>query len=516
MTSLTERIHALGSPRVLIVGDLILDEYVLGDVQRISPEAPIPVLEVRREDLKLGGAGNVAANVAAMGGRASVLGIIGRDAAGERLRRLLGDVHIDTSPVLENPERPTTIKSRHMAGPQQMLRVDRENRSPVDGRFQELALAYVRKHVGEFELVVISDYGKGLLTLELLSGTIAAARKARRRVLVDPKGSDYARYRGASVVTPNRTEAELATGRPIRSTPAGTPRLEDLIAAGETLLERCELEAAVITLGKDGVFFLAREDRVPHVIPTHAKQVFDVTGAGDTVIAHLALYLAGGLTLEDSVRLANTAAGIVVAKLGTATVRREELLDALAPHEDRRAKVLGSLDELDLIVSELKSAGRIIVFTNGVFDILHAGHLKYLREARARGDFLIVGVNGDASVRRLKGPTRPINPLGDRMALLGGLEAVDAVVAFHGDTPLELIQRITPNVLVKGEDWAEKGVVGREWVEAHGGRVMLMQLEAGRSTTDVIDRIVEMSKRGAKPAAPKRAVAARERARRRP
>jgi D-beta-D-heptose 7-phosphate kinase / D-beta-D-heptose 1-phosphate adenosyltransferase len=492
MSSLSERIHALGSPRILILGDLILDEYVVGDVSRISPEAPIPILDVRREDHKIGGAGNVAANVVAMGGRASMLGAIGNDAAGNRLTELLKNVGIDTSPVLVASNRRTTIKSRHMAGPQQLVRVDREDRVPITDASERSAVAYVEKHAGDYGLVIISDYGKGLLTRELLDATIRTARAKKVRVLVDPKGSDYTRYEGASIVTPNRAEAELATGRPIRNTPAGTPRVEDLVAAAEWLLEYCQLEAAVITLGKDGVFFLARDGKTPHMIPTHARQVYDVTGAGDTVIAHLGLHLAAGSSLEEAVRLANAAAGLVVAKLGTATVRREEVLDALALSEPRQGKVVSAAQDLDRLVTELKANGRIVVFTNGVFDILHAGHLNYLREARAAGDFLVVGVNDDASVRRLKGAKRPITPLADRMALLAALEMVDCVVPFSEDTPLALVQRITPNVLVKGEDWAEKGVVGREWVEAHGGRVLLMKLVEGRSTTGVIERILDV------------------------
>ncbi|MFN0205581.1 MAG: D-glycero-beta-D-manno-heptose-7-phosphate kinase [Planctomycetota bacterium] len=491
MSSLSERVIKLGSPRILILGDLILDEYVLGDVSRISPEAPIPVLDVRREDHKIGGAGNVAANVVSMGGRAGVLGAIGNDRAGDDLKGLLKTSGIDISPVITDPKRRTTIKSRHMAGPQQLVRVDREDRGPLSPEAATHAVNYVKKFATEYQLIIISDYGKGLLSHELLDAAIRSARAAGVRVLVDPKGSDYSRYRGASIVTPNRAEAELATGSSIRNTAAGTPRIEDLVTAGEKLLELCELEAAIITLGKDGVFFLTKQERVPHIIPTHARQVYDVTGAGDTVIAHLGTHLADGANIEESVRLANVAAGIVVAKLGTATVRREELLDALDVREPRRGKLMYTKDALDRLVTELKAEGRSIVFTNGVFDILHAGHVRYLRDAKASGDFLIVGVNDDASVRRIKGENRPINTIGDRMAVLAGLEMVDGVVAFDEDTPLAIIERITPNVLVKGQDWADKGVVGREWVESHGGRVLLMKLEEGRSTTNTIQRVLD-------------------------
>lgn len=491
MNSLSERVRALGAPRLLILGDLILDEYVLGDVARISPEAPIPILEVRREDHKIGGAGNVAANVVSMGGRAGVLGAIGHDRAGERLVQLMQSAGIDTSPVIEVTDRRTTIKSRHMAGPQQLVRVDREDRGPLTGGAGSTAIEYIKKHAGDYHLIIISDYGKGVLTRDLVEATVSAARARGVRVLVDPKGSDYSRYRGASIVTPNRGEAELATGCQIRNTTAGTPQTGDLVAAAEKLLDSCDLEAAVITLGKDGVFFYTKKDRVPNIIPTHARQVYDVTGAGDTVIAHLGLHLADGAPIEEAVRLANAAAGIVVAKLGTATVRREELLDALEVRETRHGKILRNQGELDRLVTELKAAGRVVVFTNGVFDILHSGHVRYLRDARASGDFLIVGVNDDASVRRIKGEKRPIVGIEDRLAVLAGLEMVDAVIAFGDDTPLSLIQRITPSVLVKGEDWADKGVVGRDWVEAHGGRVLLMKLETGRSTTNIIQRVLD-------------------------
>lgn len=492
MTALTERVLKLGAPRILILGDLILDEYVLGDVSRISPEAPIPVLDVRREDHKIGGAGNVAANVVSMGGRAGVLGVIGQDRAGEGLVGLLKSVGIDTSPVIVAKDRRTTIKSRHMAGPQQLVRVDREDRGPLSRESEMSAIEYVRANVNLYDLIIISDYGKGVLTKELVHATIEAARARKVRVLVDPKGSDYSRYRGASIVTPNRGEAELATGCSIRNTAAGTPRIEDLVQAGEKLLNDCDLEAAIITLGKDGVFFFTKKDRVPVMIPTQARQVYDVTGAGDTVIAHLGLHLASGAPIEDAVRLANAAAGIVVAKLGTAVVRREELLDALEVRETRRGKLIKTAEDLDRLVTELKAAGRIVVFTNGVFDILHSGHVRYLRDARASGDFLIVGINDDSSVKRIKGDDRPINTIDDRMAVLAGLEMVDAVVSFADDTPISLIQKITPHVLVKGEDWADKGVVGREWVESHGGRVLLMRLEAGRSTTNVIQKVIDV------------------------
>jgi D-beta-D-heptose 7-phosphate kinase/D-beta-D-heptose 1-phosphate adenosyltransferase len=357
--------------------------------------------------------------------------------------------------------------------------VDWEDARPVAADIAARLVQGVAARVARSGAVVLSDYGKGVLCPAVLSAVIAAARKARVPVLVDPKGTDYSGYRGATLVTPNRKEAEEALHRKI-------PGLADMPAAARDLLRAAGVEAAVITLGPDGMYWLAGETE-GHV-STVARAVFDVTGAGDTVIAHLALGLAAGLTFEESVHLANHAAGIVVGKAGAASVTRAELA-AVLERSVRSPGCVCTVPELQRRIADWRAEKKRIVFTNGCFDVLHAGHVAYLREAAAQGDVLVVGVNDDASVRRLKGAGRPINPVDDRMTVLAALEMVDAVVAFGEDTPLELVQAVTPDVLVKGEDWADKGVVGREWVERHGGKVVLAKILPGRSTTAIVERM---------------------------
>lgn len=475
-------IGGLGSPRILIVGDLILDRYVSGDVGRISPEAPIPVLRARHTQERLGGAGNVAANLRAMEAEVEVLGVVGRDERGDLLLSLLEGIGVETGGTLTVPGRPTTQKTRMMSGVQQMLRVDWEEVQALEDEAPEL-LRGLEQRLSLADAVILSDYGKGVLTDRVLRAVIDSARRSGVPVLVDPKGTDFSRYNGATLVTPNRTEAELAIGHPIA-------QLSDLPAAARELMDAAELSAAVITLGPDGVFFQEREDggglRSDRV-PTMARAVFDVTGAGDTVIAQLGLALGAGLELEAAVRLANLAAGIVVGRRGAASVTRDELLASLG--ETRNRSGVLTPEELPEVLAEWRAQGKRIVFTNGCFDILHVGHVAYLSDARSRGDVLIVGVNDDESVCRIKGPQRPINPLADRMTVLAALEVVDAVVPFGDDTPKELVERVTPDVLVKGQDWEDKGVVGREWVEKHGGEVYLAPLVPDRSTTAIAERL---------------------------
>jgi D-beta-D-heptose 7-phosphate kinase/D-beta-D-heptose 1-phosphate adenosyltransferase len=478
---LSRAIEALGQPRVLIVGDLILDRYVTGEVERISPEAPIPVLAARHSQDLVGGAGNVAANLRAMEAEVEVLGVVGDDSRGARLRALLEELGVGTSGCLVDPSRPTTEKTRMISGVQQILRVDWESSSALAPELGGRLVEGLRERVRRAGAVVLSDYGKGVLSEQVLRAAIAEAREAGVPVLVDPKGADFLRYRGATLVTPNRREAELAVGRRL-------PTLEDVTQGARELLELAQLEAAVITLGGEGMFHMQRGGPGRHT-PTVARAVFDVTGAGDTVIAHLALGLAGGLPLALAAELANHAAGIVVGKRGAASVTRAELLGALAEGDGGLGG--GKLLEgaaLDEQVAAWRAQGRRVVFTNGCFDVLHAGHVAYLRFARSKGDVLLVGVNDDASVRRLKGVGRPVNSLADRLEVLAALEVVDAVAAFGEDTPERIVQRVTPNVLVKGEDWRDKGVVGREWVESHGGEVVLAPLLEGRSTSAILER----------------------------
>ena len=478
---LRQRLESLGHPRVVIVGDLIMDRYMIGDVTRISPEAPIPVLAVKSNELRLGGAGNVAANLLAMGAGVDVVGVMGDDGLGRGMAEIFEEQGASVAGIVIDPSRPTIEKTRMLSGVQQMLRVDREDGSDVSPEVAEQVLRRATDAIANADAVVLSDYGKGLLTDEVLAGVIRAARSKGIPVLVDPKGSDYARYRGATLVTPNRKEAEQAVGRKL-------PGLDDVSLAAAELIRQAELDLVVVTLSADGIYFRsaetpAREGRAPAA----ARAVFDVTGAGDTVVSHLALYLAEGWSIEEAVAMANHAAGIVVGRLGTHSVQRSELQARLTESLPKIGKVLEAA-ELSSVLEEWRREGKRIVFTNGCFDVLHRGHVNYLRFAREKGDVLIVGVNSDASVSRLKGPERPVNPLDDRLAVLAALEMVDAVVSFEDDTPKDIIERVTPDILVKGEDWADKGVVGAEWVESHGGQVVLAPLVPGRSTTNILER----------------------------
>ncbi len=469
-----------GHPRVLIVGDLILDAYVSGDVARISPEAPIPILTAKRREERLGGAGNVAANLIAMQAEVDVVGVLGDDTNGNALREMMTRMGIDTGGCTIDGSRPTVLKTRMMSGAHQMLRVDWEDASPVGGAASEAMLALLPDRVRRAKAVVLSDYGKGVLTDAVLRNVIAAARAAKIPVLVDPKGEDYARYRGATLVTPNRKEAEQALGRKLA-------KVDDMSRAADDLMKLADLDAAVVTLGADGIYYKDKRGVFGHV-PAQARAVFDVTGAGDTVVAQLAFHLADGVPLGAAVELANQAAAITVGRLGTHAVSRSELAAHIAESAPHAGKVVVG-DELEVLLAQWRKDGKRIVFTNGCFDVLHPGHTSYLRFAKSKGDMLIVGVNDDSSVKRLKGETRPFNCLADRMEMLAALEMVDAVTSFTEDTPLKIIEKVTPHALVKGEDWSDKGVVGREWVESHGGTVHLAPMVPGQSTTSILDRM---------------------------
>lgn len=478
-------LSGLASTRILVIGDLILDRYADGKASRVSPEAPVLVFDFDSERYLLGGACNVAANLRELGAAASVLGVIGDDEAGARLRSLLHDADIDTQALVVDRTRPTTRKTRYVAKTLQVLRVDEESRQPVGGDAERAILAVLEQRPFPWKSVLLSDYGKGVLTPRVIQAAIAAARSQGGVTVVDPKGKDYSIYRGVDLLTPNREEAEAATGVTIKAT-------ADLHRVAQRLREITGIENAVVTLGKDGIFF-ETGDGNHRILPTEARQVFDVTGAGDTVIAVLTFCRACGVSLEDSLRLANHAAGITVAKLGTWAPSRREILARLGETSGGSdGKVLTHEHAVE-IAHRLRAEGRRLVFTNGCFDILHAGHCDYLQKARSYGDALMVAVNTDASVQRQqKGPGRPINTLADRMAVLAALQAVDYVVAFDDDTPKTLIETLTPHVLAKGEDWRDKGVVGREWVEQHGGQVVLVPLVPGRSTTNVVDKIKKL------------------------
>lgn len=472
-----------GSFRCLVVGDLMLDEYLWGTAERISPEAPVQVVDVQREDLRLGGAGNVANNLRTLGCRVTLASVIGADDNGEALVRGLTEREIDTGGMFREPGRRTARKTRIVASHQQILRIDRETRAPLAPVQEAEFCAWLKEHVGSFDVVLVSDYLKGVLTPAVLTAVVTAARSHRIPVLVDPKGTDYGRYRGATVLTPNRKEAEAAAGLAIHDDAS-------LVRAAETIMGKVGLDNLLITRSEAGMSLFSGSGRTIH-IPTVAREVFDVTGAGDTVLATLACGVAGGMDLADAARLANTAAGIAVAKLGTSVVTPAEIVDAVAhSHRDSDGKIK-ERSVLAALAERARLSGKRIVFTNGCFDLLHAGHVKYLQAARRLGDLLVLGLNSDASVRRLKGPKRPLIGEEERSHLLAALDCIDYVCLFDEDTPLELISLLKPHILVKGGDYTPEGVVGRELVEAWGGRVELIPFVDGKSTSNIIEKVLE-------------------------
>lgn len=468
-------------PLLLVVGDFMIDRYVWGDVSRISPEAPIQVLRVLREESRLGGAANVVKNVVALSARAVPCGVVGRDAAGRQVRGMLARISETTEGVMEDPSRPTIEKTRMIAHAQQVLRVDREKPEPLPPPLEARLVRFVRRWAPRVDGVLLSDYGKGLLTPAVLRAAIDAARRAGTFVLVDPKGRDYARYRGATALTPNRAEAQEGTGLPL----AGRA---DIARAARLLKRRLDLKAVFVTLGAEGIGLLDGRGRL-EILPARAKAVYDVTGAGDTVLATLGVALALGADWRTGAILANHAAGIVVGKVGSATATREEVLSVLG-EADHHPKVL-PLAKLLPALAEERRRGRKIVFTNGCFDLLHVGHVRLLEQARSAGDVLVLGLNSDASVRANKGDARPVVGQQDRAAVLAALSCVDYVTFFDDPTPARLIRRLRPDVLVKGDDWRGKGVVGRSFVESYGGRVEFVRLVPGHSTTGLIARIRE-------------------------
>ncbi len=474
-TRLAAAVERLGRPRVFVIGDLILDRYLWGSVTRISPEAPVQVLDAEREEFRVGGAANVAHNVASLGARASCGGVVGRDAWGAEFLRDLRRLGISTSPVLRDGSRPTTVKTRLLAHNQQMIRIDRERRDPLTPALERSLIAAIRREARTADLALVSDYHKGTMTPAVSKAVVREFARRGKPVLVGLKNRDMAKYRGATGASLNRGELAQLSGA------------EGVEQGARIVLRKLGLQYLVVTLGEKGMRVYDRTGQVAG-LAAEARQVYDVTGAGDTVLAAFSVGRAAGLGLEDCALLATAAAGIVVAKVGTATATRRELLDAASHPEAQHRKVL-KVAALGKALAEERKRDRRIVFTNGCFDLLHAGHLRSLQFAKSRGDVLVVGLNSDRSVRRLKGPGRPILPAAERSALLAGLECVDYVALFDADTPAELIRAVRPDVLVKGEDYAGRKVVGRDVVEARGGRVELVPLVPGISTTDLVARI---------------------------
>lgn len=496
---LLELLDRLPNPAVLVIGDVILDRYIWGDAERISQEAPVILLRADQREQRLGGAASVATMLRALGCEVALAGVVGADSNAPAVRDLCHQWGIQHQYVLSDPDRPTTVKERYVGRaqqrhPQQIIRVDYEARHPLAPDLEAQLARHVADLLDWCEIVLISDYDKGVCTPGLVQRVVDQAQRAGKRVLVDPirctpgaTPHPWRKYHGAAALTPNRLEATLASGLSIR-------RPEDALAAGEALCRDFDLEAAIVTLDKDGMALVHRDGR-RHLFPTRPRQVYDITGAGDMVLSVLGMALAAGADYEAAIRLANVAGGLEVEKVGVVPVTRDEIRLDLLNHVHAVTSLgqykIVSLETLLPLLAARRAQGQRIVFTNGCFDLLHAGHVQYLREARSQGEVLIVGLNSDASVRRLKGSTRPVNTQQDRALVLAGLADVDYVIVFEEDTPRQLIEAIRPDVLVKGADYRADEVVGADVVTRYGGRVHLAALRPGLSSSALAQRLLQ-------------------------
>jgi D-beta-D-heptose 7-phosphate kinase/D-beta-D-heptose 1-phosphate adenosyltransferase len=480
-------LSAFSKATIMVLGDVMLDRYLWGEVKRISPEAPVPVVNIRERSDVLGGAGNVAANLKGLGAAPILIGVCGNDENGNKLRRILGEKTIECR-LIGDPTRQTITKTRVMGKNQQLFRLDEEDIAILSPETEETLLLEVTNHLESCQAVILSDYGKGLFqTPCFCRKVIEQCREKKIPVFIDPKGKAWERYGGALCVTPNLSELGLVYASEIASD------LDAIKQAAQSVCDAYQFETLLLTLGERGMCLVEKKSP-PILIPAKAREVYDVSGAGDTVIATLALSVATGFSFKQAAGLANTAAGIVVGKIGTQPILREELEAALKQHDlENRLTVSGKTSSRDAAILQIqawRAAGDSIVFTNGCYDLLHPGHIDLLKRSKALGDRLVVGLNTDASVRRLKGKTRPILTETDRSAVLGALSSVDLVVLFDEDTPLRLIEALRPDVLVKGADYKIESVVGREVVESCGGRVVLQPLLEGYSTTGIVNRLL--------------------------
>jgi D-beta-D-heptose 7-phosphate kinase/D-beta-D-heptose 1-phosphate adenosyltransferase len=486
-TDLIDLVQRLGQPRVLVIGDLMLDRYIWADAERISQEAPVILLHADRLEERLGGSSSVATMLGALGAKVVLAGIVGADVAGVRIRQILTELGIDHDNVLNDSSRPTTVKERYIGRaqhrhPQQIIRVDYEARSPLIADLEQQLSRLIIGQLPAVDIVLVSDYDKGVCTAGLLRALTKAARKEKVRVLADPiRSHDYSKYAHCTAVTPNRLEAGMATGLAIQTS-------EQASQAAAKLQSDLGLEAAIVTLDKDGMA-LARANGHRQIFSTRPRQVYDITGAGDMVLSVLGMALAAGAEYEAAIRLANVAGGLEVEKIGVATVTRDEILRDLIHTGSSAAHKVMQSDELTREIASRRQVGQRLAFTNGCFDVLHAGHVQYLEEAKAQADLLVVGLNSDASVRSLKGPGRPFNSAVHRAQVLAALQAVDYVAIFDDLNPLRLIETIRPDVLVKGADYRRDQVVGAEFVESYGGRVHLAAFVKGFSTTGILGRL---------------------------
>jgi len=480
---LEEIITGIGRPRILVVGDLMLDRYIWGDVGRISPEAPVPVLKVEREENKLGGSGSVIANLVCLGAEATCCGVIGDDYHGRLLLAELEKLGVGTKGVFAAAGRPTGVKTRVIARVQHVVRVDNEDTTPFTRDIEDKVVAFIAAAVPKQDLVIISDYNKGLLSERVAREAIAAARKNRKPVLVDTKCGDAAKFSGATTVTPNRREAEQITGIALDGE-------ENIRRAAQMLKKNFDLAFATITLDRDGIAIFNGDSL--EIFPTHPVEVYDTTGAGDMALSVMGFVMAGGRKVEDAVRLANIACGIEISRVGVSPITRQEIIARIKEMHYLTPSKIKTQAEIVQVVAEARRKRKRIAFTNGCFDLLHIGHIKYLQFSKAQGDILIVGVNTDESVRRLKGPSRPILDQAHRGQILSAIEWIDYIVFFGEDTPMELLKLIKPDVIIKGAQYSKEEVVGADFVESYGGEVRLAPMVEGISTTDIVKRIREL------------------------
>jgi len=476
--------HAIVRQTVLCVGDVMLDEFVYGEVSRISPEAPAPVIAVQRSETNIGGAGNVACNIASLGARCIFVGLVGEDEAGAKLKTALAQQNLIESVLVCDPSRPTTRKVRFVSEhfSTHMLRADWESAQPASAEIEQNLIDAIVPLLPRADIVLLSDYAKGVLTARVIRNVIEAARKLGKRVIVDPKNVNFAIYRGATLLTPNWKEfAEASRSRADTTT--------SIAEAAHDAMQLAGCEAMLVTQSEHGMTLVPRNGEAIHV-PAHTVKVRDVSGAGDTVAAALAVSLAAGADWETALRMANAAAAVAVSKKGTAMVTSAELRRKILPHAFLAAeeKIIAAGCDLESHLLDWRKQGLRVGFTNGCFDILHPGHVKVLTAARGACDRLIVGLNSDASTKRLKGEGRPVQDERARAEVLAALEAVDLVVLFEEDTPIKLIKQIKPSVLVKGRDYTRDQVVGHDMVEAYGGELLLVEVLPGFSTTSLVDR----------------------------
>jgi len=464
------------TPNILVIGDLMIDHYLWGSCERISPEAPVQVINVDSDTLLLGAAGNVVNNLKALGAKVDVISVIGVCNESIELKKLLKDINIDTRHLVIQNDRVTSKKSRIIAANQQVIRYDRESSDEINNDSQTAILISFKSIINNYDAILLSDYGKGVLTSNLTQSLISIANKNKKKILVDPKGLNYSKYKGAYLLTPNKKEAGEATHSVIKDN-------ESLANAIKSLKEQCNLKFSLITLSEQGVAVFDNELRIH---PTTAREVFDVTGAGDTILASLGFALSCNNNIDEAVKFANLASGVVVGKIGSATATLNEIIEYESSlNKSNSDEHIKTWNEISSIVDELKDKDRKIVFTNGCFDILHIGHIQYLEKAKSFGDILILGLNSDNSIKRIKGDNRPINSQNDRAYILASLEVVDYVVIFDEDTPIDLIKLIKPDLLVKGGDYKGKEVVGQNIAK----ELKLVKFIEGKSTSNTIKKM---------------------------